>query len=103
MILNSRLDPPMYNGGQCPHVGAVSEKSLALAEPFAVYGAILRLWEKEGGIKSKYGGPLCDERDLPDGGRCSVFEGGHIHCHNGEAKEYSTIFTTSEFFVPSQD
>jgi uncharacterized protein with LGFP repeats len=60
---------------------------LALVEPFAVYGVVCQVWEKAGGLEGALGRPLCDEQDLPDGGRCSVFEGGHIHMYNGEAKE----------------
>lgn len=62
-----------------------SLKDLVYSEPFVVYGTILRFWEKKGGINSKFGRPICDERDLPGGGRCGVFEGGHIHYHGTDA------------------
>lgn len=63
------------------------DKPLALVEPFAVYGEIHTVWDKAGCHRSKYGRPICDEQDLPDGGRCSIFEGGHIHLYNGQAQE----------------
>ena len=53
--------------------------------PSAVYGKIFALWQLAGGVKSGWGRPLADEQDLPDGGRCSVFEGGHIHWVGGVA------------------
>jgi hypothetical protein len=31
---------------------------------------------------------LVDEQDLPDGGRCGVFEGGHIHRYGNIAKPF---------------
>ena len=56
---------------------------LELTPPFAVYGAINAYWQNEqGGFEGKYGRPICDEQSLPDGGRCSIFEGGHIHSYN---------------------
>ncbi|KZP24996.1 hypothetical protein FIBSPDRAFT_950692 [Athelia psychrophila] len=64
---------------------SASLKDLVYSEPFAVYGTILRFWEKKGGINSKFGRPICDERDLPGGGRCGVFEGGHIHYHGSDS------------------
>ena len=51
--------------------------------PFVVYGKIYAKWIELGGLTGEYGRPLCDERDLPDGGRCTAFEGGHIH-KNGD-------------------
>jgi hypothetical protein len=61
---------------------------LELTSPFAVYGAIFKFWkdEKEG-TKGPYGRPICDEQALADGGRCTIFEGGHIHCYDGRAGE----------------
>ena len=51
--------------------------------PSAVYGKIYAKCIELGGFRGGDGRPLCDERDLPDGGRCTVFEGGHIH-KNGD-------------------
>jgi len=59
---------------------------LELIPPFALYGVIYDFHKKEGGLAGKYGRPLCDEQDLGDGGRCSIFEGGHIHMYNGVAR-----------------
>jgi hypothetical protein len=47
----------------------------------------------------------CDEQNLPDGGRCSIFEGGHIHMYNGFssfASSFVSIFVRRcHLFVPS--
>ena len=40
-----------------------------------VYGKIYAEWIKLGGLTGEYSNPLCDERDLPDGGRCMALEG----------------------------
>jgi len=77
------------------HLGTLSEDfnppplgtPLELTPPFAVYGIIFRFWRDAGSSTSKYGRPLCDEQALPDGGRCGIFEGGHIHIINGKAVE----------------
>jgi uncharacterized protein with LGFP repeats len=36
-------------------------------------------WSSLGGVHSRLGHPLADPQDLPDGGHCQVFEGGHLH------------------------
>jgi uncharacterized protein with LGFP repeats len=66
--------------------GNSQQMPLVLVEPFAVYGAMYKAWNNEGDFEGKLGRPLCDEQDLADGGRCMIFEGGHIHINNGEAK-----------------
>jgi len=60
-------------------------------------GRSTRKWIELGGLTGEYGRPLCDERDLPDGGRCTAFEGGHIHkngdkieCESGSLKSHVT-------------
>lgn len=80
---------PPYGGSPASpgFAAAKREKPLALIEPFYVLNPINTVWEQAGAHNSKYGRPLCDEQDLPDGGRCSIFEGGHIHAYNGEAQE----------------
>jgi len=49
----------------------------------AVYGAIYDVWT---GVEGGWGRPLADEQDLEDGGRCSIFEGGHIHRYGDDAR-----------------
>jgi hypothetical protein len=45
-----------------------------------VYGPIFKFYDMLGGAaNSALGRPLSDVRDLPDGSRCAVFEGGHLH------------------------
>ncbi|KDQ06245.1 hypothetical protein BOTBODRAFT_39718 [Botryobasidium botryosum FD-172 SS1] len=56
--------------------------------PVVVYGLIHSVWEREGGADGKFGRPLTDEQDLPDGGRCSIFEGGHIHKYQDQAQQF---------------
>jgi hypothetical protein len=58
-----------------------------LIPPFAVYDTIFEYFRRQGGLDGRFGRPLCDEQDLGDGGRCSIFEGGHIHLYNGQARE----------------
>lgn len=60
-------------------------RALELTAPFAVYGTIYQYWWEQGGWLSLYKRQICDEQSLPDGGRCSIFEGGHIHLYNGKA------------------
>jgi len=69
---------------------------IELTPPFAVYGGIYKFWDAAGGLESTYGRPICDEQGLPDGSRCSIFEGGHIHWYNGEAKGFPANDTTAE-------
>lgn len=76
--------PPMYQlPQQSPSFPGGSKRPnttpIELIPPFAVYGTICEFYKKERGIEGKYGRPLADEQDLGDGGRCSIFEGGHIH------------------------
>jgi hypothetical protein len=61
---------------------------LELTPPFAVYGGPYSFWSDQGGSKSKFGRPICDQQALADGGRCNIFEGGHIHFYNGSSQEY---------------
>jgi uncharacterized protein with LGFP repeats len=49
---------------------------------FAVYGPIRKYWT---GVRGGWGRPMTDEQDLQDGGRCQVFEGGHIHRYGDTA------------------
>ena len=59
-----------------------------LTPPYAVYGDIFHFWNNAGEFTSTYGRAICDEQSTIDGGRCSIFEGGHIHWLNGEARAY---------------
>lgn len=83
--------PPMYQlPQQSPSFPSGSKGPntipIELIPPFAVYGTISEFYVKEGGVDGKYGRPLADEQDLGDGGRCSIFEGGHIHMYRGVAQ-----------------
>jgi len=74
---------------------------IELTPPFAVYGGIYRYWEGVGSLGLTYGRPICDKQRLPDGSRCSIFEGGHILWCNGEAKAilfFATDLVTDERF-----
>ena len=63
---------------------------LELTPPFVVIGGIWSFWKSAGEFSSTYGRPLCDEQITADGERCSIFEGGHIHCNDeGLAEEYA--------------
>jgi len=73
--------PSFPSGSKGPNTTPIE-----LIPPFAVYGTICEFYKKEGGIEGKYGRPLADEQDLGDGGRCSIFEGGHIHMYRGVAQ-----------------
>jgi len=54
-----------------------------------IYGPIWSFYEQVGEIaQSVFGRPLSDVRDLPDGSRCAVFEGGHIHQWGSDAHPY---------------
>ncbi|KAF9523845.1 hypothetical protein CPB83DRAFT_798747 [Crepidotus variabilis] len=82
---------PFNAPGLSPHqspgsVGGGVGVSWDLIPPFAVTGGIFALFEREGGVGGTLGRPLCDEQDLGDGGRCQIFEGGHVHMYNGEAR-----------------
>jgi len=81
-------DDPRLGYGLAPGYGIPYSppKVLELTPPFAVYGAIYEFWLSQGGWDSLYGRPICDEQSLPDGGRCSIFEGGHIHLYGGQAR-----------------
>ncbi|KDR68347.1 hypothetical protein GALMADRAFT_104893 [Galerina marginata CBS 339.88] len=80
--------PPMYELPNMAHQGQQDSKSppLETIPPFALYRTIYDFFRSEGDLGGKYGRPLCDEQDLGDGGRCSIFEGGHIHMYNGVAR-----------------
>jgi hypothetical protein len=60
---------------------------LELTPPFALYGPACKFWTDQDADNSKYGRPICDQQFLPDGGRCNIFEGGHIHVYNEIAQE----------------
>lgn len=66
---------------------ARSDLPFELTQPFAIYGPIYEFFRKEKGLEGRLGRPLCDEQDLGDGGRCQIFEGGHVHMYNGIAQE----------------
>jgi len=64
-----------------------------------IYGPIWSFYEQVGEIaQSVFGRPLSDVRDLPDGSRCAVFEGGHIHQWGSDAHP----FPASECTAASQ-
>ena len=76
-----------------------SNTPIELTPPFAVYGGICGFWDAAGGLESTYGRPICDEQGLPDGSRCSIFEGGHIHWYNGEAMRYVSSLSSHAYLV----
>ncbi|KAF8899634.1 hypothetical protein CPB84DRAFT_1815643 [Gymnopilus junonius] len=76
---------------------AQNDLPFELTQPFAVYGPIYEFFRREQGLEGKFGRPLCDEQDLGDGGRCQIFEGGHIHMYNGIAKEASPQGCTAPY------
>jgi hypothetical protein len=52
----------------------------------ALWGRIKDKQSQLGGVDSGFGRPLTDVVDLSDGGRCAIFEGGHIHEYGNDAK-----------------
>jgi hypothetical protein len=74
----------VFNGGQIVVYEAGS---------FGVYGPICSYWT---GVAGGWGRPLTDEQDLQDGGRCVVFEGGHIHRYGDKAGPYVFSLHPSE-------
>jgi hypothetical protein len=56
--------------------------------PYVILGDIRTFWRRLGSVNSGWGRPLADEQGLPDGGRCSVMEGGHIHYKGGVVRGF---------------
>lgn len=65
--------------------------------PCVVYSKIYTLWQSVGGVNSGWGRPIADEQDLEDGNRCSIFEGGHIHCSGGVAQPFPAEDCTAKY------
>jgi hypothetical protein len=78
------LDNP--SGGQTYGFDEGKLISIGNNPPCVIYGKIHSLWVSLGGVNSGFGRPLADIQDLPDGGRCSVLEGGHIHGYGDAVK-----------------
>lgn len=57
----------------------------------AIWGRIKGKHDEVGGTDSGYGRPLTDVVDLSDGGRCAIFEGGHIHEYGDKAMAYVLV------------
>jgi len=65
----------------------------------ALWGKIKDVHGQVGGVESGFGRPLTDVVDLSDGGRCAIFEGGHIHEYGQKAEPYATFVDKSALIL----